>query len=145
MRTVRAVDVLRRSALPAPEAWRRVTDWKRHEEFVPLTTMRITADPTTGRERVVARTAVGPLGFDDPMTVTYVKPPTETEPGTVRLVKTGRVVAGWTVITVTPSGGGSEVHWYEEARLRGTGGPIASLLSRAFTPVAARLLEGLLA
>ena len=100
------------------EAWRRVTDWERHGEFVPLTRMRVDRDPATGQLSFVARTSVGPLGFDDVMAVTYSQPPTETEPGVVRIVKQGKVVLGWAVLTVTPAGSGSEVRWHEEARLR---------------------------
>lgn len=112
---------------------------------MPLTTITVTRDPATGQELFVARTAIGPLGFDDAMVVAFAEPPTGTSPGIARLVKTGPVIRGWSAITVTPLTEGSEVRWYEEARLRGTGGPVVALASRAWAPVAARLLDGLLA
>jgi hypothetical protein len=138
-------DVVRATPLAADEAWRRVTDWERHGEFVPLTRMRVDHDPSTGRVTFVARTAVGPVGFDDVMAVTYSRPPSDTEPGIVRIVKQGKVVLGWAVLTVTPRGSGSEVRWHEEARLRWTAGPVVALVDRAVARGFGRLLDGLLA
>jgi hypothetical protein len=138
-------DVVRRTPLDAAEAWRRVTDWERHGEFVPLTRMNVLRDPATGQVSFVARTAVGPLGFDDVMAVTYSRPPSATEPGVVRIVKQGRVVLGWAVLTVTPVDSGSEVRWHEEARLRWTRGPVVTLVDRAVARGFGRLLDGLLA
>src|SRR6478609_8798982 len=70
-REVAGFDVVRHTELDAQEAWRRVTDWERHGQLVPLTTMRVDADPATDEVTLVARTAVGPVGFDDVMAVTF--------------------------------------------------------------------------
>jgi hypothetical protein len=137
-------EVVRQTPLSAPRAWERVTDWQCHEQFAPLTTIRVTRDADSGREIFVARTAIGPLGFDDPMEVTYSLPPTETSSGLARIVKTGRVVLGWAVLTVTPTPTGSEVRWLEEARLRGTAGPLAALVNLPVKIGFGHLLSGLL-
>jgi polyketide cyclase/dehydrase/lipid transport protein len=142
---VAGFDVVRQTSLSAPEAWQRVTDWRRHQEFAPLTTIRLTCDPESGREVFVARTGIGPLGFDDVMEVTYAVAPTQTSAGLARIVKTGRVVVGWAVLTVTPTADGATVRWHEEARLRGTGGPVAAVVNHVVRSGFGRLLDGLLA
>jgi hypothetical protein len=142
---VAGFDVVRRTSLDAHEAWRRVTDWERHGEFVPLTRMRVDQDPTTGQVTFVARTGIGPVGFDDVMAVTHSEPPSDTEPGVVRIVKQGNVVLGWAVLTITPTDSGSEVRWHEEARLRWTRGPIVAVVDRVVARGFGRLLDGLLA
>ncbi len=137
-------DVVRRSRLSPAEAWDRVTDWQRHEEFVPLTRIKVDVDAASGRESFVARTGIGRLGFDDAMLVTYSRPPTSTDPGFARIVKQGRAVLGWAVLTVTPTETGCEVRWHEEARMRGTWGPIEALVNQAVKGGFSRLLDGLL-
>lgn len=142
---VAGFDVVRKTSMTASEAWQRVTDWQRHGDFVPLTKISVGTDPESGLVTFTARTAVGPIGFDDPMTITHSQPPTDTEPGVARIVKRGRVVLGWAVLTVTPLESGCEVRWHEEARLIGTRGPLVSLVDRLVAGGFGRLLDGLLA
>lgn len=137
-------EVVRETSLTASEAWDRVTDWKRHGDHAPLTTVTVHGAPGTADESFVARTAIGPLGFDDPMEVTYRRPPTATEPGVARLVKRGRAVFGWAVLTVTPTAFGSEVRWHEEARLRFTRGPIVFAANLVLRVAFGRLVDALL-
>ena len=141
---VAGFDVVRRTSLTAADAWRRVTDWDRHGDHVPFTRITASRETAAGQVSFVARTAVGPVGFDDVMAVTFSRPPTDTEPGIARIVKQGRVVLGWAVLTVTPTGSGSEVRWHEEARLRGTRGPVVALVDRIAARGFGRLLDGLL-
>lgn len=105
--------------LPLAEAWRRLTDWPRHADVVPLTRVTVATPPPTGvGTRFVARTGVGPLTFDDPMEVTVWRPPVDDEPGLCRLEKRGRVVLGWAEIEVRPGPGGrARVVWREELRV----------------------------
>jgi hypothetical protein len=125
---VAVFEVHRDSALSAPEAWARLTDWRRHGDFIPLTDVLVSgtpdataSSPGSGVGAVfVARTSLGPLHFDDPMEVTYWRPPVD-GPGACRLVKTGRVVHGWAVLTVTPTSSGCSVSWTEDAAVRYTG------------------------
>lgn len=137
-------EVVRQTRLSALEAWDRVTDWKRHGDFAPLTTVTVQGAPGAPDESFVARTSLGPLGFDDPMTVAYRRAPTATEPGVARLVKTGRVVLGWAVLTVTPTATGAEVRWHEEARLRFTRGPVVAAANVVLKIAFGRLLSALL-
>jgi hypothetical protein len=137
-------EVVRRTPLSAVEAWRRVTDWERHGDFAPLTRVAVEPDEGNGRVTFVARTALGPVGFDDVMVVTYCRPPSGTEPGVARIVKQGKVVLGWAVLTVSPVDSGSEVRWHEEARLRWTRGPLVAVINRAVALGFGRMLDGLL-
>ncbi|WP_405009114.1 SRPBCC family protein [Kitasatospora sp. NBC_01539] len=110
--------ITRRSALSGTEAWRRMTDWERHAAPVPFTVIRLTgASPQGEGAGFTARTALGPFGFDDPMTVTAWQPPEADRPGLCRLEKRGRVVTGWAEIEVRPYRGGSVVQWREDLRV----------------------------
>ncbi|MFC8514427.1 SRPBCC family protein [Streptomyces sp. NPDC057257] len=106
--------------LPLPEAWRRLTEWPRHGEVVPLTRVTVSTPPPAGvGTLVVTRSGLGPLSFEDPMEVTVWRPPAEDEPGLCRLEKRGRVVTGWAEIEVRPGPGGrSRVVWREELAVR---------------------------
>lgn len=119
----------RTAPLPLDEAWRRLTEWSRHGDVVPLTRVSVVTPPPTRVGTVfVARSGIGPLSFDDRMEVTVWRPPEDGEPGFVRLVKRGRVVLGWAEIEVRPGPGGrSRVVWREELRVR--------FLPGAFDPV----------
>ncbi|MET9696706.1 SRPBCC family protein [Streptomyces sp. NPDC006529] len=125
------IRISRRTALPAEEAWLRLTDWERHGAPVPLTrTVITTAPPTRVGTRFTARTGVAGVTFDDPMEVTLWRPPSADAPGLVRLEKHGRAVRGWAEIGVHPlPAGGADVRWHEELRLAG--------FPRLFDPVVA--------
>lgn len=111
------------------DAFARITDWERHSDHIPLTTVTVTSTGPLGvGSTFVGRTGLGPLRFDDPMTITRWQPPHGQEPGSCRLDKTGSVVLGWAEIEVRPQGSGSLVLWTEEARVRG--------LPEIFDPVA---------
>ncbi|MFE0389298.1 SRPBCC family protein [Streptomyces bungoensis] len=106
--------------LPLDEAWRRLTDWPRHGDAVPLTRITVvTSTPTHEGTRFVARSGIGPIGFDDPMDVTLWRPPVDGEPGLCRLEKRGRVMRGWAEIEVRPGPGGrTRVVWREDLSVR---------------------------
>ncbi|MFJ1968641.1 SRPBCC family protein [Streptomyces sp. NPDC087903] len=110
----------RTAPLSLDEAWRRLTEWQRHGEVVPLTRVRVvTPPPTHEGTRFVARSGLGFLSVDDPMEVTVWHPPSDGEPGLCRLEKRGRVVRGWAEIEVRPGPGGrTRVLWREELRVR---------------------------
>jgi carbon monoxide dehydrogenase subunit G len=116
-----ALFVLERDVpLPAAEAWRRLTRWERHADVVPLTRVTVLTPPPTGEGTTfVARTGVGPLGFDDPMEVVGWQAPREERPGRCQLVKRGSFVTGWAEIEVHATGAGTaRVVWREELRVR---------------------------
>jgi hypothetical protein len=95
---------------PLAAVWARVSDLVGHAAGVPLTTT--TSDPGEPGLgwRFTPRTALGPLGFDDPMVVTVWDPPRR-----LRVEKRGRVLAGWADISLTSlPQGGTRVTWQEE-------------------------------
>ncbi|MUM17159.1 SRPBCC family protein [Mycobacterium sp. CBMA271] len=111
----------RTSDLPAEVAFARITDWPRHSEHIPLTTVYLTSEGPAGvGTAFVGRTGLGPIGFSDPMTVTAWTPPQGGRPGRCRLEKTGSLVLGWAEIDVYSEGAGSRVVWREDAHVRGT-------------------------
>jgi hypothetical protein len=130
--------ITRRSALPAAEAWQRMTAWERHAGPVPFTAIRVVGAPAEGVGTLfAARTAIGPIGFDDPMEVTAWQTPQGDRPGLCRLEKRGAVVTGWAEIEVRSHREGSVVQWREDLRVAG--------LPRALDPLTAwcgRLLFG---
>lgn len=109
----------RESSLPADEVWRRLTAWERHADVVPLTRVSVRTPPPSGEGTVfVARTGIGPVGFDDVMEVVTWRPAAGGG-GLCRLEKRGSFVTGWAEIEVSPGAlAGSTVAWREELRVR---------------------------
>lgn len=109
--------------LSAVEAWARVLDLRAHGEIIPFTS--VPGDAPGAAElvsgtRFVARTAWGPIGFDDPMIVDDITPPTSTSPGRARIRKEGNIVRGWVDVMVTPDGpAASTLEWAQEISVRG--------------------------
>ncbi|MDO0925097.1 SRPBCC family protein [Streptomyces sp. TG1A-8] len=136
----------RTAPLPAGEAWRRLTDWPRHAGVAPLTRITVlTPGPTRVGTRFAARSAVGPLGFDDVMEVTVWRPPADGGPGLCRLDKRGRVILGWAEIEVRPGPGGrTRVVWREELRVRFLPGLFDGAVDRASRAVFGRAVTRLL-
>lgn len=109
--------------LPAIEAWARVLDLRAHGEVIPFTSVPGAAPGAAelvSGTHFVARTAWGPIGFDDRMVVDDITPPTSTAPGRARIRKEGNVVRGWVEVTVTPDGpAASTLDWVQEISVRG--------------------------
>lgn len=90
----------------AQRTWDVLTDWPRHTGTVPFTTVFAVPAPD-GRSHgegsgLVARTGVGPVAYEDHMTVTWWQPPTSGVSGRCRLRKEGRLVTGAVELTVVP-------------------------------------------
>lgn len=133
--------------LPAAESWRRVTDWERHGPHTPLTSVTVPDGlPTRIGTVLVARTGLGPFGFDDPMEVVRWTPPAAGRAGLCRLEKHGAVVLGRASIEVSPTECGSHVVWVEELRVRllpRWADPLVSTVGRrVFVRVLDALLDG---
>jgi hypothetical protein len=125
--------------LPPETAWHRLTDWPAHGRAVPLTTVTGPARTAAG-SLVVARTAVGRFGFDDPMEVVAWEPPRF-----CRLEKRGRVVRGWAELAVEAlPDRRSRVTWREVAVPAGLPGFASGLAARTGRLVFARVLRHLL-
>jgi len=128
------IEIVREVDLGVDEAWRRVTDWSRHGEFVPLTTIRAT------EHGFVARTGIGRLSFDDPMEVVAWDAPRY-----CRLEKRGRIMLGWAALSVDPLGPGrSKVTWAENIRVRALPRLFDGLTAFASRRLFARVVDGLL-
>ncbi|MFI5618629.1 SRPBCC family protein [Streptomyces sp. NPDC051567] len=142
-----AVRIIRRTVLPPAGAWRRLTDWERHGAQVPCTrTILVTPPPTRVGTVFTARTGVGSVTFDDPMEVTLWRPPVAGGAGLVRLEKRGRTVTGWAEIEIRGApGGGSEVHWREELRVRGLPRFLDPVVAAAGRALFGRAVDRLLA
>ncbi|RAG87338.1 SRPBCC family protein [Streptacidiphilus pinicola] len=136
----------RRSRLGPVDTWERLTDWSRHGERIPFTDV----GPARGTGRavgdvVLARTALGPVGFDDPMEIVVLTPPTRGREGLCRLEKRGRIVRGWAELRVCAEAeGGAEALWVEEIRVRGVPAALDPLVARVARLVFGRALDGLL-
>lgn len=128
-----AFEVVREVSLPPEETFARLTDWERHGDVVPLTTVRSTD------AGFVARTAVGPFGFDDVMDVVEWDPPRS-----CRIEKRGRVVQGWAEVSVTPTSRGSRVVWREVAHTIGVPRFAARLEEAAGRRLFGRVVDRLL-
>jgi hypothetical protein len=136
---VPAFTVTQETELAPDEAWSRLVDWPQHARHVPLTSISVRpGEPGVGAV-FVARTALGRLGFDDPMEVVTWDPPRF-----CRIEKRGRVLAGWAELSVVAHGTGSRVTWVEEVRpvrLPRFAQPLADAAGRRlFTRVVRRLL-----
>lgn len=113
---------------PVERLWSVLTDLPGTTAPVPLTTASGDPGPPHLGWGFTARTGVGPLGFDDTMLVTSLRPPADGAPGTVRVVKVGRLLDGWAEMTAVPDGPERSVlRWREQV------GPRPPVL-RALTP-----------
>ncbi|MEU1328364.1 SRPBCC family protein [Streptomyces sp. NPDC005865] len=139
--------ITRDVSLPADEVWRRLTTWERHGDVVPLTRVTIRTPPPSHVGTVfVARSALGPVGFDDVMEVVEWCPPDGTAPGRCRLEKRATFVTGWAEIEVYPAstGVGCTVVWREDLRVRWLpalcDGVLAAVARRMFGHATDRLI-----
>ena len=109
--------------------WDTVTDWEQQGDWMPATSVRRLPGPVGAvGECFVARTGLGPLAFDDPITVTDWDRPRRCE-----VLHTGRVVRGVGAFYVEPTDEGSRFTWWE--RIKVPGGPVAPLLWRLGHPL----------
>lgn len=136
----------RSSPLPVDEVWRRLTRWERHAAHVPLTRITVTTPPPNGLGTAfVARTGLGPVGFDDPMEIVRWEPPSTGGAGRCRLEKRGTFVVGWAEIDVEARGAGSRIVWREELRVRRLPRLFDGLMVRSGRLMFGRAITGLLA
>ncbi len=134
MSLMAAFDVHLDTDLPAAEAWRRVLDLRAHGEVIPLTTVtgeQLEAAALEQGSRFVARTSLGPVGFDDVMVVDSIEQPTDGSGGRARIHKEGKVIRGTIDFRVTPLGSTSTVDWVQQISVR--------WVPRAADPVVARV------
>ncbi len=145
--SVSQFSVVLESELAATEAWRRVLDLRMHTRVIPLTTVRgsaLSAESLAVGSRFVARTALGPVGFDDAMTVDEITQPRDGSPGVARIHKEGKVIRGTIVLRVSPRPRGSTVEWRQEIRVWGIPAllhpAVAAIARQAYAAALRRLL-----
>jgi hypothetical protein len=126
-------EIVREVAWGPAESWKRLTDWEAHGRSVPLTVVTRTGSG------FIARTGVGPIGFDDPMEVVRWD-----APSFCRLEKRGSVVTGWAELSVEPLADGSRVTWREDIHVRGVPHVLDGLTRAVSTKVFSRVIDGLL-
>lgn len=117
--------------LSPEDALRRVLDLRAHDRIIPFTrvTPAMPADALTVGTRFVARTSLGPVGFDDPMRIEVLS----FVPASASIVKLGRAIRGVVSMHATASARGSVVQWEQSVHL--------PWLPGFLQPVAARVLE----
>lgn len=86
------------------DVWARLWDLDRHTAAIPLTTVH---GGTLGLDASFsARTALGPLGFDDDMEVVRWEPPHQ-----AAILKTGAVLRGTIEVDLRPAGQDTRLRW----------------------------------
>jgi hypothetical protein len=136
------------TSLSARAAWDRVLDLRLHDRLIPLTRITRGMVPAAGLRpgsEFVARTGLGPIGFDDRMVVTDVTAPVDGSAGFARIEKQGRVIRGSIVIRVSPTLGGSRVTWDQEISVWGVPRALGWLEARASRAAYGMALRRLLA
>jgi uncharacterized protein YndB with AHSA1/START domain len=145
---VSSFSVAREVRAPAEEVWDLLVDWPRHAAWVPLTTMTVDeAGSHTVGSRLVGRTAIGPVGFDDVMRVVAWRPPAGRATGRVEVVHEGRVLGGSAQLEVRPvTAARCVATWSEDLQiLPGAPRSVGKLLAVAGAPataLAGRLVFG---
>lgn len=136
--------------LAPAQAWARVWDVDRHTEVIPLTRVS-TQPPATALSvgvRFCGRTALGPVGFDDPMKVLVWEPPS-TVAGHAVVAKTGRVIGGRIEVTFVPTDeGATRITWYQAVEIPWLPPPLSGLeqvVGRLVAPGYRAVLRRLLA
>lgn len=126
------------------EALRRVLDLRAHSRLIPLTTVTpaLSARELAVGSRFVGRTAVGPVGFDDPMRIEELSFLPDAE---ARISKQGRVIRGDVRVRATPSPTGSLVRWEQSVHLPWLPGLLQPMAARALQFGYRRVLVRLLA
>jgi carbon monoxide dehydrogenase subunit G len=121
--------------------WEVAMDWSRQSEWIPGT--QVSGGTGVGA-RVVARTAIGRVGFTDTMIITEWDPPRRCV-----VLHTGKVVRGSGIFEVIPHGELTEFRWTELVELplpgvlqRGTAQQATQFLGRrAVVPATRRSLQ----
>lgn len=136
-------------AASPPQVWEVITDWAGYARWMPLTAMRLDPGPTRVGWSFAGLSGVGRLRLRDSMLITDWSPPAGEGPGTFRLVKTGRLLAGWAEVSVLPIAGGMQTKlvWREDIVLRPVvlGSVLRPLVDRFNRALFARVVDAMAA
>ena len=125
------------SALPPEELWRKLWELSRHSTAVPFT--KVNSDDGSALRagsHFVARTALGPLRFDDHMLVNRWQPPNYAV-----IIKTGPVLTGTIHASIEAVGTGSRLHWEQDFSIRGVPDVLATLVRKPVAVGYSRVLR----
>lgn len=138
--------------LSPDEALARVLDLRVHDKVIPFTRVSpaVSAEDLKPGSVFVARTGVGPLGFDDPMMIEQIGAAPDAFAGAgstgAVIVKQGRVLQGRVALQITPDAAGSQVRWRQDVRLPWLPALVqplaAQVLRLGYRQVLTRLLAG---
>ncbi|GAA1372797.1 SRPBCC family protein [Luteococcus sanguinis] len=122
------------------QVWARLWDLDRHTASVPLT--RVGSDDGALRHgsRFVARTTVGPIGFDDVMVVDGWEPPS-----LAAITKCGRLLTGTITVELAAEGERTRVVWTQHYGARGVPDRAAALVRPVVAAGYRRSLRAILA
>lgn len=126
-------------SIPADRLWNALADWEGHSEWIPLTRVRILHGDGGLGTKFVARTGIGPLGFDDNMTVI------EFDATTTHAVveKTGPLLKGSAGFRITPTAQGCALEWFETVQVPGLPRILVPLVNKIATAAFAIAFGGL--
>jgi len=101
-------------AAPAGVVFAAMTDWSHQSEWMPGTSVKGVRRNGQGKGgTIVARTSIGPFGFNDPMTITKWQPP-----HICVVTHTGKVIKGTGAFLVEPlSPSRSTFIWSEDIKV----------------------------
>ncbi len=142
------VDLTRHSRATPQGLWSVLTDYAGYGAWIPLTQMRTDPGPPHLGWQFVGLSGLGRVRFADSMLITRWEPP-EDGAGAFRVVKTGRVLAGWAEVEVARGrdGEGSTVRWQEEIvpRPQPVGRLVAPLTGRVTAAMFGSALDAMVA
>jgi hypothetical protein len=104
-------------AAPPKAVWDKLVDWPTHRQWMVLTKVESTTEDREGvGAGIVGVTGIGPVAFQDPMTVTAWQPP-PVPVARCEVAHMGRIVRGAGAFEVEETPTGSRVVWSEWVRL----------------------------
>lgn len=126
---------------PAEVVWQRLWDLSRHSAAIALTKVRSCGDaPLAAGVHFTARTAIGPLGFNDHMVVRQWQPPTRAV-----IEKVGPLLFGTITVEITNTPHGSHLLWlqsYSVAKIADTiTKSTATLIRRGYVRSLEKILQ----
>ena len=126
--------------IPAPPAavWDVLVDWIGQRRWIPVTTVRVVGDQTSGlgvRCDALSGWWLGrfPAGLLDRFIVTAWRPPTAAEPGLLEVLHLGPYFTGPGAFELVPAAHGTEVRCTEIVEV--VGGRVATRLAGLLTPL----------
>ncbi len=111
--------------------WEEMIDWPAHGEWIPATRVEIDeGDPQAVGGMFTGYSGYGPLTLVDHMRITDIDWDDAASKGRCEVAKLGPVLEGRAGFTVTPSGAGARVDWFEEVTVPYLPGFLAPVVNK---------------